>query len=531
MNNILYGQEAKKALLKGVHKLSRAVKSTFGAGGKNVLIQEPYTGNPLITKDGITVAKAVHSDDEFETQAINIVRDVALATNKVAGDGTTNSIVLAESLIDKGVEILSEGGINSVAFKRGMDKALTDIVHNLEKMAKPARTLEALEDIAKVSNNGDEELAEIIAKAVFSVGNYGSVKIAPNKNHTTYIETRNGLVLDGGVIDPMFLPANQSQVELEDAYVVVTNYTLQSINDFGDSQDTNGLNVLLSSGKPVVVFCENIATGFAQQLIKFIKTGPTQLYVVKCPDFGQERVLTMGNIATLTNGAFFDAGNNVDSLKTMTIGHVGIANRVTISNYETTLITDSALESDIIDRQHYLESLLGSEEYPKNVVEQSIAKLLGLSCIIHVGANSQLELKEKLDRVEDAVNATTSAYKEGVVPGGGVALANCGRPRSKNVLKDFSEAKGYGCVISVMFTPVETILSNAGIDKKPQDWKKGRGIDVRTGKEGDMINMGIIDPLITIKTALTNAVSIAGTLLTTDCVITQTPEKTTTNFI
>lgn len=527
MNNILYGKYAKIVLMGGITKLAKAVKSTLGAGGKSVLIQEPYTGKPFITKDGVTVAKAVHSDDEFEMLGINIVREVALATNTKAGDGTTTSIVLAEALINRGLTLMEGENTNTVAFKKGMDLALRDIEACLKVASKPAKSLEALTDIGKVSTNGDEDLSKVVAEAVFSVGEYGSVKISPSKTSETYIEKKNGLVLNEGVVDPMFLPPNCSKVELEKPLLVITNHTLQSINDFGDSQESNGLNILIATKRPVVVFCENISTGFAQQLIEFVKTRNMQLYVVKCPDFGQERILTLGNMAALTGGKFFDAALDSSSLKTLTEQDAGQCDTITISNYETTLTTNYFEEEAVVVRQHFLESLKEDENYSSKVVEESIARLLGLSCIIHVGANSEIELKEKMDRVEDAVNAATSAYKEGVVAGGGVALANCNYLRAKEA----DAGLGYRCVIDILDQPFKTILSNAGIEQDYTGFEAGEGINVLTEERGDMINMGIVDPLITIKTAITNAVSIAGTLLTTDCVITQTPEKTTTNFI
>jgi chaperonin GroEL len=522
---IAFDQEAREAMRKGIAKLAKAVKVTLGPKGRNVILQKSF-GSPTVTKDGVTVAKEIELEDKYENMGARMVREVASKTSDVAGDGTTTATVLAEAIFNEGLRAVVSGA-NPMLMKRGMDRAVEDIIEKLKKMNIPIKSKKEMESVASVASNNDEEIGRIIAEAMEKVGKDGVITVEEGKTLETGHEFVEGMQFDRGYLSPYFVTDRQKmEVELEDPLILIYEKKITTNKDL-----VPVLERVLQQGKPILVIAEEVeGEALATLVINYLR-GTFKCAAVKAPGYGDRRKAMLEDIAILTGGKaiFEDLGIQLENVQLKDLGR---AKKVKIDKDNTTVIEGAGKKQDIQGRiatiQRELEK--STSDYDKEKLSERIAKLSGGVAKINVGAATESEMKEKKARVEDAMHATRAAVQEGILPGGGVALLRASEGLKPKGL-EHDEEIGYNIVVRACKSPIQQIVNNAGEDgavvasKVLENKEQNFGFDARAGKYCDMVKDGIIDPTKVVRSALQNASSVATLLLTSDALVADMPPK------
>jgi len=524
---LLFHESARREILRGVETLANAVKVTLGPKGRNVLIDKSY-GSPKVTKDGVTVAKEIELKDPYQNMGAQMVREVASKTADNAGDGTTTATVLAHAVYREGVKAVSSGG-NPIYLKRGIDKAAACAVDELAKVSKAIKDNDEIRQVATVSANWDEEIGDMIAEAMQRVGKDGTITVEEAKSMESTLDVVEGMQFDKGFLSPYFVTDNESmEAVLEDVYVLLHEKKISSMNDLLPLlQETS------KKGKPLLIIAEDIEGEALATLVVNKLRGTLQVCAVKAPGFGDRRKAMMQDIAVLTGGKFIteDLGIKLDSVK---LEDLGRAKRITVTKENTTVIEGAGKSGDIQGRVAQIRREIEetTSDYDREKLQERLAKLAGGVAVINVGAATETEMKEKKDRVDDALHATRAAVEEGIVPGGGVALLRAAGALDKLIesLEDGEEKTGARIVRRAIEEPVRQLCVNAGVEgslivQEVLRRKGNDGYNVATGQYEDLVKAGVVDPTKVTRTALQNAASVAGLLLTTECLVTDEPEK------
>jgi chaperonin GroEL len=521
---IIFDVEARDAMLRGVEKLSNAVKVTLGPKGRNVILDKKF-GAPNVTKDGVSVAKEIELEDAFENMGAQMVKEVASKTSDIAGDGTTTATVLAESIYREGLKNVTAGA-NPMSLKRGIDKAVEAMVAQLGKLSKKVKTSEEVAQVGTISANGDETIGNIIAEAMEKVGKDGTITVEEAKSIETTLDVVEGMQFDKGYLSPYFVTdANTMEAVLEDPYILIFEKKVSNLQDMLPL-----LQNVAKTGKPFMIIAEDIEGEALATLVVNKLRGTLNVCAVKAPGFGDRRKAIMEDLAVLTDGKFITEDLGI-KLESVTLDDLGTAKRVTIGKDDTTIVEGAgkpaALKARIDQIRRQIEET--TSDYDREKLQERLAKLAGGVAVINVGAATEVEMKEKKDRVEDALHATRAAVEEGIVPGGGVALLRVQKALDK-VDAEGDEAVGVEIVRKAIEAPLRQLVANAGEEGAivVQEVKKGKqtyGYNVATGEYVDMIAAGIIDPAKVTRSALQNAASISGLLLTTECMVSDLPEK------
>ena len=518
---IQFDETARQALLRGVEQIAKAVKSTLGPAGRNVVIDKKF-GSPLITKDGVTVAKEIELEDPFENMGAQLVREVSSKTNDVAGDGTTTATVLAESIYREGLRNVTAGA-NPISLQRGIMKAADAVVEELKKISKPVDSSKEVAQVATVSANWDAEIGHIIAEAMDKVGKDGTITVEEAKGIETTLDVVEGMQFDKGYLSPYFVTnAETMEAVLENPYILIHEKKINNLKDFLPL-----LEKVAKSGRPFLVIAEDIEGEALATLVVNRLRGVLNICAVKAPGFGDRRKAMMEDIAILTGGKCITEDLGI-KLENVGIEDLGQAKRVVVSKDETVIVEGAGKSADIEGRisqiRHQIKDT--TSDYDREKLQERLAKL----AVIHVGAATETEMKEKKARVDDALHATRAAVEEGIVPGGGVALIRA--QKAIDTLKlEGDEETGAQIVYRAVEAPLRQLASNAGregalIVAKVKGMKKAAdGYNVATDKYEDLLTAGVVDPTKVTRSALQNAASIAGLLLTTECVIADKPEK------
>ena len=521
---ILYSQKAREALLSGVNKLADAVKVTLGPKGRNVVIEKAF-GSPTITKDGVTVAKEIELEDKFENMGAQMVKEVASKTSDVAGDGTTTATILAQSIFQEGTKLVT-AGINPMALKRGIDKAVDAVVKELEKIAKPCKTRQEIAQVATISANNDPTIGNIIADAMDKVGKEGVITVEESKSLDTYLEVVEGMQFDRGYISPYFVTdPDKMECVLEDAYILIHDKKISSMKDLLPI-----LEQVVRSGKPLLVIAEDVEGEALATLVVNKIRGVLQCCAVKAPGFGERRKAMLEDIAILTGGQVISEELGF-KLENATLDQLGRARRIIVDKEHTTIVDGAGSKEAIEARVKQIRAQIEetTSDYDREKLQERLAKLVGGVAVIYVGAATETEMKEKKARVEDALNATKAAVEEGIVPGGGTAFIRC-IPALDKVEAEGDEKHGVDIIRRALEEPLRQIASNAGYEgsiivEKVKAESGSVGFDAATGEIKDLMEAGIIDPKKVSRTALQNAASISGLLLTTEAMVAEKPKE------
>jgi chaperonin GroEL len=521
---LLFDEHARQKILRGVELLSRAVKVTLGPKGRNVVIDKKF-GSPTVTKDGVTVAKEVELPDPYENMGAQMVKEVASKTSDSAGDGTTTATLLAEGIYREGLKNVTAGA-NPVYLKRGIDKAVEAAVAELARVSKKVNDREEIRQVATVSANWDETIGNIIADAMDKVGKDGTITVEEAKSIETTLEVVEGMQFDKGWLSPYFVTNAESQeVVLEDAHVLIHEKKISNLQEMLPL-----LQTIAKSGKPLLIIAEEVEGEALAALVVNKIRGTLNVCAVKAPGFGDRRKSMLEDIAVLTGGKCIteDLGLKLENL---TLADLGKAKRITVDKENTTIVEGGGKSSEIQGRVKQLRRQIDetTSDYDREKLQERLAKLAGGIAVINVGASTEVEMKEKKARVEDALHATRAAVEEGIVAGGGVALLRT--IKAIEALKlEGDEAFGAQIVRRAIEHPIRALCANAGVDggvvvKEVIAAKGNLGYNVATDKYEDLVKAGVVDPTKVTRTALQNAASIAGLLLTTECIITDLPEK------
>ncbi len=519
-----FQEAARHALLRGVEKLSRAVKATLGPRGRNVVLDKKF-GSPLITKDGVTVAKEIELEDPYENIGAQLVREVASKTSDIAGDGTTTATVLAEAIYKEGLKNVTAGA-NPTDLKRGIDKAVTAVVEELGRISKKVKDKEEIKQVATVSANWDTTIGEIIADALDKVGKDGTVTVEEAKTIETTLEVVEGMQFDKGYISPYFVTnAEDLEAVLENAYILINEKKISNLKDMLPL-----LEKVAKSGRPLVIIAEDVEGEALATLVVNKLRGTINVAAVKAPGFGDRRKAILEDIAILTGGRLLTEDLGI-KLENVGLEDLGRAKRIFIDKENTTIIEGEGKNSDIQGRVSLIRRQIEetTSDYDKEKLQERLAKLAGGVAVINVGASTETELKEKKARVEDALHATRAAVEEGIVPGGGVALIRAQKALDKLTLEG-DEAIGASIIRRALEQPLRTLVDNAGLEgsvvvNEVKSRKGAEGYNVATSEYVDLIKAGVVDPTKVTRSALQNAASISGLLLTTEAVVTDLPEK------
>ena len=524
--DIRFSTDARDRILRGVEILNNAVKVTLGPKGRNVVIEKSY-GAPRISKDGVTVAKEIELSDRFENLGAQLVREVASKQHDAAGDGTTTATVLASSIAREGAKAVA-AGLNPMDLKRGIDLAVEAIVADLKKNSKKVSSNEEIAQIGKISANGDQFIGEEIAKAMQKVGNEGVITVEEAKNLVTETEIVEGMQFDRGYLSPYFITNAEKMVaELEDPYILIHEKKLSSLQALLPI-----LEASVQSGKPLLIIAEDVEGEALATLVVNKLRGGLKVAAVKAPGFGDRRKAMLEDIAILTAGQLISEELGI-KLENVTLQMLGRAKRVHIDKEATTIIDGAGEKKDIEARIGQIKSQVEetTSDYDREKLQERLAKLAGGVAVIRVGGATEVEVKEKKDRVDDALNATRAAVEEGISPGGGVALLRA-IPALENLeVENHDQKTGVDIVRKAIQTPARQIVDNAGADgavvvgKLLEAKDYNYGYDAQTGEYGDLVKLGIIDPTKVVRTALQDAASIAGLIVTTEATITEHPKK------
>jgi chaperonin GroEL len=522
---IAFDQEAREAMRRGVQKLARAVKVTLGPKGRNVILQKSF-GSPTVTKDGVTVAKEIELENHYENMGAQMVKEVASKTNDVAGDGTTTATVLAEAIFNEGLRAVVSG-VNPVMMKRGIEKAVDDIVEKLKKMSTPVKGKKDLESVATIAANNDEAIGAIIAESMDKVGKDGVITVEESKTAETHNEFVEGMSFDRGYLSPYFVTDPQKmECDLEDPFILIYEKKISNNKDL-----VPVLEKVLQQNKPILIICEEVEGEALATLVINKLRGTFKCAAVKAPGYGDRRKAMLEDIAVLTGGRaiFEDLGIQLENVQVKDLGR---AKKVKIDKDNCVIIEGAGKKADIQGRVALIQRELekSTSDYDKEKLGERIAKLSGGVAKINVGAATESEMKEKKMRVEDAMHATRAAYQEGILPGGGVALLRAAAGLKANDMAPDEEA-GYKIVIRACRAPIIQIVANAGengdvvanavLDNKNANY----GYDARMNTYGDLIKDGIIDPTKVVRYALQNAASVATLLLTSDALVAEMPKE------
>ncbi|MCQ2391700.1 MAG: chaperonin GroEL [Kiritimatiellae bacterium] len=521
---IKFDAEARQKILAGVEKLSAAVTSTLGPSGRNVILDKKF-GSPQITKDGVTVAKEIELADPFENMGAQMVREVASKTNDVAGDGTTTATLLAEAVYREGLKNITAGA-NPMALKRGIDKATLAVVDAIAKLAKKVKSADEIAQVATLSANGDEEIGKIISDAMDKVGKDGTITVEEAKTLETTLDVVEGMQFDKGYLSPYFVTDPESmECVLENPYILLFEKKISNLQDMLPL-----LQTVAKTGKPLMIIAEDVEGEALATLVVNKLRGTFQVCAVKAPGFGDRRKAILEDIAILTGGKLISEDLGI-KLENVTIDMLGKAKKVTVDKDNTTIVQGQGKSADISARVALIKKQIDetTSDYDREKLQERLAKLAGGVAIIKVGAATEAAMKEKKDRVDDALHATRAAVEEGIVPGGGVAYLRCQKAIDTLELAG-DEKVGASIIARAIEAPLRKLVNNAGqeaalVIANVKKAKGSEGYNVRTGEYGDLLKCGVVDPAKVSRTALQNAASIAGLLLTTDCMVTDIPEK------
>ena len=520
---IAFDQEAQEAMRRGVSKLARAVKVTLGPRGRNVIIEKSF-GSPTVTKDGVTVAREIELPNKFEDMGARMVREVASKTSDVAGDGTTTATVMAEAIYNEGLKAVV-AGVSPLDMKRGMDKAVNDIIEQLRGMAQDCRSKKSIAQVGTVAANGDAEIGQILADAMEQVGKDGVITVEEGKSLETSFEVVEGLQFDRGYLSPYFVTDSESmECVLEDAYVLIHEKKISSIKDL-----VPVLEKVVNSGKPLVIIAEDLEGEALATLVINKLRGTFKIAAVKAPGYGDRRKAMLQDIAIMVGGTaiFDDLGVKLDSIE---LADLGTARKIVIDKDNTTVVEGGGKKGDIQARIEQIRRELANStsDYDSEKLEERIAKLAGGVAKVNVGAATESEMKEKKARVEDALHATRAAVEEGILPGGGVAMLRASMAVKPGKLTH-DEKVGYDIIVRACRAPLTQIADNAGVDggvvcEKVANSEANFGYNAATDKYEDMVKAGVIDPTKVTRTALQNAASVSTLLLTSDALIAEKPK-------
>ncbi|GAB3006266.1 60 kDa chaperonin [Arenimonas maotaiensis] len=523
--DIRFGEDARARMVKGVNILANAVKATLGPKGRNVVLDKSF-GAPTITKDGVSVAKEIELADKFENMGAQMVKEVASKTADIAGDGTTTATVLAQAMIREGMKAVA-AGMNPMDLKRGMDKSVTAVVEELKKLSKPCATSKEIAQVGSISANSDHNIGELIAKAMDKVGKEGVITVEEGSGLENELDVVEGMQFDRGYLSPYFVNNQQSMsAELDDPFILLFDKKISNVRDL-----LPVLEAVAKAGKPLLIVAEEVEGEALATLVVNTIRGIVKVCAVKAPGFGDRRKAMLEDMAILTGGTVISEEVGL-SLDKATIKDLGRAKKVQVSKENTTII-DGAGEADGIQariKQIKAQIEETSSDYDREKLQERVAKLAGGVAVIKVGAATEVEMKEKKARVEDALHATRAAVEEGIVPGGGVALIRALSTVGKLKGDNDDQNVGIALALRAMEAPLREIVTNAGEEpsvvlNKVKEGTGNFGYNAATGVYGDMVEMGILDPTKVTRTALQNASSIAGLMITTEAMVTDAPKK------
>lgn len=521
---VLFGDDARARMVRGINILANAVKVTLGPKGRNVVLDRNF-GSPLVTKDGVTVAREIELKDKFENMGAQMVREVASKTNDNAGDGTTTATVLAQAIVVEGMKFVA-AGMNPMDLKRGIDKAVECAIAELKKISKPVTTTKEIAQVGSISANSDQEIGEIIAEAMEKVGKEGVITVEDGKSLKNELDVVEGMQFDRGYLSPYFITNPDKQVAvLENPYILLHDQKISNIRDLLPI-----LEQVAKAGRPLLIICEDLEGEALATLVVNSLRGILKVCAVKAPGFGDRRKATLEDIAILTGGTLVtkDIGLSLDKA---TLEHLGQAKRVEVNKENTTIINGAGnpemIEARVKNIRTQIESV--TSDYDREKLQERVAKLAGGVALIKVGAATEVEMKEKKARVDDALHATRAAVEEGVVPGGGVALVRAQKAVAQLKGDNEEQTAGIKIVLRAMEEPMRQIVGNAGLEPSVvvnavANGEGNYGFNAQTSEYGDMVAMGVLDPTKVTRTALQNAASVASLILTTDCMIGDIPE-------
>ena len=525
---VKFSVEARDKMLRGIDILANAVRVTLGPKGRNVVLDKSY-GAPRITKDGVTVAKEIELDDKFENMGAQMVREVASKTSDQAGDGTTTATVLAHAIVKEGAKSVA-AGMNPMDLKRGVDLAVNAVVEDLKKHSKAVTSNEEIAQVGTISSNGDVEIGRFIADAMKKVGNEGVITVEEAKSLETELEVVEGMQFDRGYISPYFVTnAEKMRTEMEDPYLLIYEKKLSALNELLPL-----LEAVVQAGKPLLIIAEDVEGEALATLVVNKLRGGLKVAAVKAPGFGDRRKAMLQDIAILTGGTAIseDLGIKLDQVK---LDMLGKAKKVTIEKENTTIVNGAGKKKDIEGRIAQIKAEIEetTSDYDREKLQERLAKLAGGVAVIRVGGATEVEVKERKDRVDDAMHATRAAVEEGILPGGGVALLRSIKALGKLRTENHDQKTGIDIVRKALSTPARQIAINAGEDgsivvgKISDNDSYAYGYDAQEGEYGDLVSKGIIDPTKVVRTALQDAASIAGLLMTTEAMVAEKPKKET----
>jgi len=524
--DIKFNTDAREGIRRGVDALANAVKVTLGPRGRNVIISKSF-GAPTVTKDGVSVAKEIELEDNLENMGAQMVKEVASKTNDIAGDGTTTATVLAQAIVREGLKNVAAGA-NPMELKKGIDKAVEALTENLEKQAKQVGSSSAqIKQVASVSANNDEEIGDLIAQAFGKVGKEGVITVEEAKGTDTYVEVVEGMQFDRGYLSPYFVTDSEKMIaELENPYILIVDKKISTMKDLMPV-----LEPVAKDGSSLLIIAEDVDGEALATLVVNKLRGSLKIAAVKAPGFGDRRKAMLEDIAILTGGTVISEERGF-SLENTTLDQLGRAEKISMDKDNTTIVNGSGENDQIKNRVNQIKAQIESttSDYDKEKLQERLAKLSGGVAVLYVGAASEVEMKEKKARVEDAMNSTRAAVEEGIVAGGGVALI-----RAKKVLADLEaetddEKTGMSIVERAVESPLRIIVENAGgegsvVISKVMEHEENYGFDAKAEKFVDMMEAGIIDPKKVTRVALENAASVAGMILTTECALVDIPEE------
>jgi len=525
--DIKFDIEARDGLKRGVDALANAVKVTLGPKGRNVIIGRSF-GAPQVTKDGVTVAKEVELENELENMGAQMVKEVASKTNDLAGDGTTTATVLAQAIVKEGLKNVAAGA-NPMDLKRGIDKAVTAITENLDKQSKKVgNSSEMIKQVASISANNDDTIGDLIAQAFGKVGKEGVITVEEAKGTDTYVDVVEGMQFDRGYLSPYFVTDSDKMIaDLENPYILLFDKKIANLQEILPI-----LEPVAQSGRPLLIIAEDVEGQALATLVVNKLRGGLKIAAVKAPGFGDRRKAMLEDIAILTGGTVISEERGF-SLENADLSMLGTAESVMIDKDNTTIVNGSGKSSDIKARVNQIKAQIETttSDYDKEKLQERLAKLAGGVAVLYVGAASEVEMKEKKDRVDDALHATRAAVEEGIVAGGGVALVRAKSVLEKITTENLDEVTGIQIVARAIEAPLRTIVSNAGgegsvVISKVMEGKKDFGFDAKTETYVNMLKAGIIDPKKVTRIALENAASVSGMILTTECALVDIKEDT-----
>jgi chaperonin GroEL len=524
--DVRFGADARQRMLRGVDILADAVKVTLGPKGRNVVLDKSF-GAPRITKDGVTVAKEIELADKFENMGAQMVREVASKTNDVAGDGTTTATVLAQAIVREGAKAVA-AGMNPMDLKRGIDKAVAEVVEELKRKSKKISTSAEIAQVGAISANGEKEIGEMIAKAMEKVGNEGVITVEEAKSTQTELDVVEGMQFDRGYVSPYFITNAEKMVaEIDNPYILIHEKKLSGLQPMLPL-----LEAVVQSGRPLLIVAEDVEGEALATLVVNKLRGGLKVAAVKAPGFGDRRKAMLEDIAVLTGGQVISEDLGI-KLENVTLGMLGKAKKVVIEKEATTIVEGAGKKSDIQARCGQIKAQIeeATSDYDREKLQERLAKLAGGVAVIRVGGATEVEVKERKDRVDDALHATRAAVEEGIVPGGGTALARAAAILDKIKTDNDDQRFGVDIVRRAIASPLKQIAENAGedgpvvlgkvLDVSDYNW----GYDAQAGEFKDLVKAGIIDPTKVVRTALQDAASVAGLLITTEAMVAERPEK------